>query len=395
MVGELAPGERFEGFRVLGLLSRGRGGGSAVYLAEPEAADGAGSREVVLRVFDPGGDLDDRRRHLDAYRAAAGVAHPHLVRILTVGVGDDRLYVAMARLDGPDLRTVLRDGALDADQIGALLTRVAGALDAMHAVGVAHGGVRPSGILGTGILVEPDLRVGREVPVDHLAPERIEGAPPTAAADIYGLGCVLYHCLAGRPPFVGDTWTRIVFSHLTGERPAPLALPGDLGPRLDRVIARAMARSPAARFRTAGELAAAYGRAVRGEDGPTASASSPAAAAMEVEMPSGPVGAGAATPGFEREPASCGRGLGPPPMVPPGQEPPPPATPPGPVRSEPAHGVRPAARATTTAPAPAATTLPAPAAPAVPAATATARVPAAGPPASRRRLRWPRRGHRP
>jgi serine/threonine-protein kinase len=88
----------------------------------------------------------------------------------------------------------------------------------------------------------------------YLAPEQVTGRPVTPATDVYALGAVAYHCLAGRPPFTGQTPLQIALRHLSDEPPP---LPPDVPPALRRLIARAMNKDPAQRYRTAADFATA------------------------------------------------------------------------------------------------------------------------------------------
>ena len=101
--------------------------------------------------------------------------------------------------------------------------------------------------------------------IDYVAPEQIEGGAVDGRADVYALGCVLYECLAGAPPFARGIELAVVYAHLNDPPPRRRSAGRSCRRRLDDVIARALAKAPADRYATAGELAAAAGAAVAGE----------------------------------------------------------------------------------------------------------------------------------
>ena len=93
--------------------------------------------------------------------------------------------------------------------------------------------------------------------IDYVAPEQIAGEEIDGRADVYSLGCVLYECLVGQPPFRRDSDLAVVFAHLETEPPAPSAQRPELPAALDAVIARALAKEPEQRYASCRELARA------------------------------------------------------------------------------------------------------------------------------------------
>jgi serine/threonine protein kinase len=267
----------------------GRGGASVVYLAEHLAL----GRKVAFKVLSPhlGDDDAFRERFIRESRIAASLDHPNIVTVFDAGEADDEFYISMRHVDGADLGKVLRaEGALDASRTIMLLSPVASALDAAHAQGLVHRDVKPGNILvardvGTGLerayLSDFGLtkrlatsggltRTGQFVgTVDYVAPEQIAGEPVDGRTDVYSLGCVLYQCLTGTPPFGGETEVATIYRHLNDVPPRP-SLTVELFEPLDGVIAKALAKSKEDRYPTAGGLVEAARVALAGiRDTPT------------------------------------------------------------------------------------------------------------------------------
>jgi len=268
-------GTELAGYRIESLL--GWGGMSVVYLAE----DLRLKRKVALKllVASLADDESFRDRFLDESKLAASIDHPNIVPIYEAGTTDDVLFIAMRYVEGRDLKERLRHGPLDPADATGILAQVAGALDVAHARGLVHRDVKPSNVLlDTGVRPDgsdhaylADFGLTKRVSersaigedghlmgtIDYVAPEQIEGGEIDGRADVYSLGCVLYECLVGRPPFSGDSELAVVFSHLESEPPAPSVERPDLSVALDGVTARAMAKDPDERYSSCRELARA------------------------------------------------------------------------------------------------------------------------------------------
>jgi hypothetical protein len=278
-----APGEasepagpRFGPYILTALL--GRGEMSVIY----RAYDTARARVVALKVLIPevSADRGFRERFRREYRRTARLSEPHIIPIHDYGEIDGRLFIDMRLVEGTDLGTMLaRDGPLPANEAAWIIAQVASALDAAHADGLVHHDVKPSNVLITGQvrsmpfvylknfgIVRPSRSgtlsststIGTPA---YVAPEQLEGSPGGQRADVYSLACVLYESLTGRPPFTGEM-AAVMWAHLHAPPPAPSAIRPDLPSAVDQVIARGMAKNPASRYGSAGELAAAMLAAV-------------------------------------------------------------------------------------------------------------------------------------
>lgn len=267
-------GTQVAGFRITSVL--GYGGMGTVYVAEQSSP----RRNVALKLLRPDLSADEafRRRFAHESEAAASTEHPNIVPIYASGESDGVLYIAMRYVQGDDLRArIARDGALPADRAVEIVSQVAGALDAAHRRGLVHRDVKPGNILldehGNAYLTDFGLIKRSEVStgitktgqfmgsIEYCAPEQIRGEEVDGRADVYSLGCVLFECLAGQPPFKRDTEIATLYAHLeqlTPELPASAGTSGDL----DRVLAKAMAKRPSERYPTAGEFARSARQAV-------------------------------------------------------------------------------------------------------------------------------------
>jgi serine/threonine-protein kinase len=225
-----------------------------------------GEREVAVKLLRATDPVAQKRFAREA-RLAGASASRHLVPILEVGDG----YLVMPLYPGGSLAARLRaERRLSAHETVDLAAQLAKGLDALHAHGIVHRDVKPSNVLldgeGTAALADFGLargedstqltRDGQLVGTPHyLAPELIEGAAATPASDVYALGCVLYECLAGEPPFAGRGDAQVGFAHLVEPPPDVCALRPELAPGIGAAIATALAKDPAARPPTATALA--------------------------------------------------------------------------------------------------------------------------------------------
>lgn len=252
-------GDVIGGYRILGVA--GVGGMGVVYRAE----DPRLGRMVALKVVAPAlaGREGFRRRFLAEAQAAAALEHPNAVPVYGAGEADGILWIAMRFVEGESLAAlVAARGRLAPGRAARLVSQAAAALDAAHARGLVHLDVTPANLLiadpgGDDQVYLSDFGLSRWVGGDggtppsdagtpgYAAPEVLAGAATGPAADVYSLGCVLFHALTGDHPVPGD-----------GDRPPRLTdLVPDLPDGYDRVVARALAGDPDDRYPTAGALA--------------------------------------------------------------------------------------------------------------------------------------------
>ena len=254
-------GTELAGYRIEELI--GRGGMGVVYRAHDLALD----RDVALKLLAPhlADDVSFRERFLTESRVAASLEHPNVVPIHDAGEIDGQLYIVMRLVEGRDLKAVLRQGPIEPARAVRVLEQVAGALEAAHGRGLVHRDVKPSNVLlderehvyladfglsrylgDAALPLGPAKSLGT---ADYVAPEQIRGEEVDGRADVYALGCMLYECLAGVPPFRRATDAATLYAQL---EEAPPALPG-----LEQVLPKALAKDPDNRYESCGALVSA------------------------------------------------------------------------------------------------------------------------------------------
>jgi serine/threonine protein kinase len=272
MTADLEEGARFAGYRIDGLLAKG--GMGAVYRA---SAPDTG-RRVALKVIGSAmaEDAAFRRRFEREVRLAAQLDHPHVVPLLDSGETDGALFMVSQLIPGLNLQEVLTlDGPFPPGGAARVAGQIGSALDAAHALGLLHRDVKPQNVLldgsvedGTAYLTDFGLskhvastsgltRAGTWVgTIDYAAPEQLQALDCDHRVDVYALGCLLYEMLTGEIPFPKARNVQKMIAHVTEPPPAvSLHRPGTEA--FDAVVARAMAKVPAERYASAGELAAA------------------------------------------------------------------------------------------------------------------------------------------
>jgi eukaryotic-like serine/threonine-protein kinase len=259
-------GRRVGRYRLEALLGEGASG--VVYRATDES--GAVVALKLLRA-EHAGEATARRRFLREARLASEIRSRHLVPILELDESAGATYLVMPYYAGGSLRDTLRaSGRLDVDEAIDLAAQLGRGLDALHERGIVHRDVKPSNVLldgqGGAALTDFGLargadstRLTRDGQVvgtpQYLAPELIEGAEATPASDLYALGCVLYECVVGAPPFRARHPAELAFAHLTEPPPDPRGERPELAPEVALALLNALEKEPAARPTSATALA--------------------------------------------------------------------------------------------------------------------------------------------
>jgi len=248
----------------------GHGGMATTYLARDLVLD----RSVAVKVLQRGTpDPTDLARFQREARVAAAVSHPNVVQVYDAGQDGDIRFLVMEWVEGGDLAQFMRQNApVPLDQAVRIALDVLHGLAAIHRAGIVHRDVKPANVLidrqGRAKLTdfgiarrhdEPTLTSPVELlgTAPYVAPERIRGEPATPASDLYAVGVLLYELLTGRLPFPGQTPEELLAQHVHAPPIPPRRWRHDIPPALERVVLRALAKDPSARYRSAEAMAAA------------------------------------------------------------------------------------------------------------------------------------------
>ncbi|OBF72735.1 protein kinase [Mycobacterium sp. 852002-51613_SCH5001154] len=263
-------GTRFGPYELRSLIGAGATG--EVYRAHDTVRD----RIVAVKLLpaemaaEPG--FQQRFRH--ECGIASRLQEPHVIPVHDFGSINGVSYVDMQLVEGGSLKDLLRErGSLEPPRAASIVAQVARALDAAHAAGLVHLGVRPEHVLLTpdhfASLV--DFGIGHADPSRvYMAPERFTTGRVGPETDVYSLACLLYECLTGHPPFEATDPDELKSVHMLSPAPRPSIMRRGVGRAFDDVVARGMAKQRAARFASAGELARAASEAVNAAYEPVA-----------------------------------------------------------------------------------------------------------------------------
>ncbi|HYW30503.1 MAG TPA: protein kinase [Gemmatimonas sp.] len=261
-----ALGDRYRLDRELGV-----GGMATVYLAH----DIRHAREVAIKVLRAElTDLVGRERFLREIRVAAALGHPHILPLLDSGEADAQLFYVMPVVRGESLRTRLEGGPLPVGDAVRLVAQAAQALEHAHKAGVVHRDIKPENILlQDGQALVTDFGIARAMDSAHgntltqagmsvgtpayMSPEQAVGETVDGRSDQYALGCVLYECLVGEPPFTGPTVQAVIAKRFV-QTPADVHALREGVPRsVARALQRALQRTPIDRFESMAAFAGA------------------------------------------------------------------------------------------------------------------------------------------
>lgn len=263
-------------YRIEELINKG--GMGAVYRGTHVLMD----KTVAIKVLHPALAADDTivARFSREAKAASRISHPHALNVTDFGESENGIvFLVMEYLRGKTLKEVIHeDGPLPLPRVVEIIRQICGALETAHAEGVVHrdlksdnimlvevsGGGDWAKVLDFGIakitekvgqdpaLTAPNLIIGTP---QYMSPEQCSQASEIdARSDIYSLGIILYEMLVGHVPFTGESPTAIMMQHLQDAPPSVLEERKDLPAAVGDVVARALAKLPAERFQTVGEL---------------------------------------------------------------------------------------------------------------------------------------------
>lgn len=292
------PGPRLLASRYLLEKRLGRGAMGQVYLARDQNLI---TRRVAVKTVRPDIlDTDDLQegeaiaRFEREARAAASIRHPNVVDVTDFGQSADGVFfLVMEYVEGETLYHLLRrEGTVSPQRAATIMRQVVAGVEAAHDEGILHRDLKPANIFlmqqkrktggEDGFVKVGDFGLAKIVNADrsevtsasgpasmgiigtpeYMAPEQMQpGDQLDARADIYALGTIAYHMLAGRPPFTGNI-TQLIAQKLTQAPPALSSLRSDVSSEVETSIMNALAKEPADRPATASEWFDSFGAAV-------------------------------------------------------------------------------------------------------------------------------------
>jgi DNA-binding NarL/FixJ family response regulator len=239
---------------------------SSVYLTRQRAGGRMAVLKVLRQVPDSGGEKHFDR-FLQEYELIARVNHPNVVRIFDLGVADDHAYIAMEYCGRGSLKRRISEG-ITSEQAFAWMRVIAGALGALHSVGIYHRDLKPTNVMfrDDDSLVLIDFGLAKHAHFKagitgtgaifgtpyYMSPEQGEGGAMDQRSDIYSLGVVFYEMLTGEKPYDGPTAMAVIIQH----RDAPLPELAKGLARFQPAVDRMLAKDPALRFQSADEILA-------------------------------------------------------------------------------------------------------------------------------------------
>jgi Tol biopolymer transport system component len=272
----LAPGTRLGPYEIDAALASG--GMGHVYRARDTRLD----RAVAIKVLqtDLSENLHARERFEYEARAISHINHPHICTLYDIGEEGGVSFLVMELLEGETLAVRLQRGPLPIDQAIAFAGQIADALDKTHRVGIVHGDLKPENIMLTKAGVKLlDFGLSRRAPaaqgstdsvttattigapgvvvgtLQYLSPEQLEGKPPDARSDIFGLGAVIYEMVTGKKAFNGQTPAAVIAAIMKHDPPPVSELRPGTPPALEHVVDTCLAKDPDERWQHAGDLA--------------------------------------------------------------------------------------------------------------------------------------------
>ncbi len=273
----------------------GEGGMAAVYKAYQPAMDRYVALKVLPRHF--ASDPQFVTRFQQEARVVAQLQHPHILPVFDFGEADGYTYIVMPFVKSGTLTDLLKGPALSLPHIRTLVTQIGSALDYAHARGLVHRDVKPSNVLidetGNCLLTDFGLAKIMEGSIHlttsgaimgtpaYMSPEQGLGQKIDKRSDIYSLGVILYEMAVGRTPYVAETPMAVVIKHINDPLPPPHTIKPDLPEALERVILKALAKTPEDRFASAGEMV----RALQAAIPETTLAAPTTEAALRIEEP--------------------------------------------------------------------------------------------------------------
>jgi formylglycine-generating enzyme required for sulfatase activity/ABC-type branched-subunit amino acid transport system substrate-binding protein/Flp pilus assembly protein TadD/predicted Ser/Thr protein kinase len=255
----------------------GQGGMATVCKAYQPSVD----RYVAIKILPSHFTKDESfvERFTQEARTLARLEHAHILPVYDYGEQEGITYLVMRFVEAGTLKDLIhREGPIDVKEAARIVGQVGAALDCGHSQGVIHRDIKPSNVLidehrntfltdfGIAKLVAETAHFTASGAIigtpAYMSPEQGMGQPVDARCDIYSLGVVLYELVTGRVPFQAETPLAVLLKHLNAPLPPPRQIKPDLPEAVERVILKAMAKSPDDRYQNVRELVTALDQAV-------------------------------------------------------------------------------------------------------------------------------------
>lgn len=276
---ENLTGKQLGPYRIVEPL--GEGGMAAVYKAFQPGVE----RHVALKILPS--HLAKNPEFVTRFKREAGMLaqlqHPHLLPVFDYGESDGYTYIVMPLLKSGTLDEMLTGKPLPDTQIEHIMSQLGSALDYAHSKGIIHRDIKPSNVLidEQGNCLLTDFGIAKMVEGQdkltstgtivgtpaYMSPEHGAGKSLDKRSDIYSLGVILFELVTGRVPFRAETPVAVVVKHMHDPLPMPRTLNSGLSDAVEAVVLKALAKNPADRYATTGDMAKALGQAF--QIGPT------------------------------------------------------------------------------------------------------------------------------
>ncbi|MBH0201494.1 MAG: serine/threonine protein kinase [Nitrospira sp.] len=269
-------------YKVLKVLKElGRGSMGVIYLGkDPTIQRFVAIKTMRLDEIDDHDKLQEvKARFFREAESTGRLSHPNIVTIFDAGEEDDLGYIAMEMLQGTTLKQWSRKpNLLPLEKMIPILASVADAMDYAHQQGVVHRDIKPANIMLTtdGVVNIMDFGIAKMASSSktqtnivlgtptYMSPEQISGKKVDGRSDIFSLGVVMFELLTGRPPFLADNVSALLFAIAHTPHPSVKAIRPNLPPIVKEVLDRALQKDPVYRYRYAGEFAMELRSCVKG-----------------------------------------------------------------------------------------------------------------------------------